>query len=140
MDSVLIQRLQINVIANAIDASRSDSEIRIELLRLVKTETNRDWYRVRITDQGTGISPDDQKRIFQPYFTTKKTGDENRGFGLGLAICRKIATLHGGNLVVQSELGRGTTVNLDLPSRQKGGISPAVPPPLAPSTSQSAST
>ena len=141
MDSVLIQRLLINVIANAIDASRSDSEVRIELLRLVKTETNRDWYRVRITDHGTGIPPEDQKRIFQPYFTTKKTGDENRGLGLGLAICRKIATLHGGNLVVQSELGRGTTVNLDLPSRQKGGISPTAPPPLAPSpTSQSAST
>jgi signal transduction histidine kinase len=58
-------------------------------------------------------------RIFQPYFTTKKTGDEDRGFGLGLAICRKIATLHGGSLVLSSETGRGTVVNLDLPNRHK---------------------
>jgi signal transduction histidine kinase len=140
MDAILIQRLLTNVLANAIDASPTDSEIRVELVRLAKTEPHRDWLRVRITDQGTGIAPDDLKRIFQPYFTTKKTGDEDRGFGLGLAISRKIATLHGGNLIVQSEFGRGTVVNLDLPSRQKGSIPPAVPLPLTPPTSKQAST
>ena len=140
MDAILIQRLLTNVIANAIDASPDDGEIRVELIRLAKTEQNRDWLRVRITDRGTGIAPDDFKRIFQPYFTTKKTGDEERGFGLGLAISRKIATLHGGNLVIQSEFGRGTTVNLDLPSRQKDAIPPAVPLPLAPPAPKKAST
>jgi signal transduction histidine kinase len=138
MDSILIQRLLMNLLANAIDASPDHSEIRVELIRLVKTETNRDWLRVRVIDHGTGIAAEDLKRIFQPYFTTKKTGDENRGFGLGLAICRKIATLHGGNLVVESELGRGTIVNLDLPSRQKVGISPAVPQPVRAPAPQSA--
>lgn len=124
MDTVLIQRVLTNLICNAVDASSENSGIRVELIRLVKTEPHRDWYRVRVTDHGSGISPEDLERVFQPYFTTKKTGDENRGFGLGLAICRKIASLHGANLTIQSDLGRGTTVNLDLPSRQKTGIPP----------------
>jgi signal transduction histidine kinase len=140
MDAILIQRLLINVLSNAIDASPPDGEIRVELIRLAKTEANRDWLRVRITDRGTGIAPDDFKRIFQPYFTTKKTGDEDRGFGLGLAISRKIATLHGGNLVIQSEFGRGTTVNLDLPSKQRAAIPPALPLPLATPAPKQAST
>ncbi len=121
MDQVLIQRLLTNVISNAIDASPDGGEIRVEIIRLVKTDAARDWLRVRVTDHGTGIRPEHLDRVFQPYFTTKKTGDEERGFGLGLAICRKIASLHGGNLSVASQLGRGTVVNLDLPNRQKPG-------------------
>ena len=126
MDLVLIERLLVNLISNAVDASPDNSEVHVELIRLVKTEATRDWYRIRVSDQGSGIASDDLERIFQPYFTTKKTGDENRGFGLGLAICRKIANLHNGSLGVQSVLGRGTTVNLDLPSLQKPGI--RIPP------------
>jgi signal transduction histidine kinase len=121
MDQVLIQRLLTNVIANAIDASPDDAEVKIEIIRLVKTDAARDWLRVRVTDHGTGIRSEHLDRIFQPYFTTKKTGDEERGFGLGLAICRKIASLHGGSLGVASELEKGTVVNLDLPNRQKPG-------------------
>jgi two-component system heavy metal sensor histidine kinase CusS len=55
-------------------------------------------------------------RIFQPYFTTKRTGDEGRGFGLGLAICRKIATLHGGSIdLLPGEAGKGTKAVLVMP-------------------------
>jgi signal transduction histidine kinase len=119
MDRVLIRRLLSNVIANAVDASAQRDRIEIEIIRLMKTDPERDWFRVRVTDQGTGIPSENMARIFQPYFTTKKTGDEDRGFGLGLAICRKIAALHGGTLVLSSEPGRGTVVNLDLPNRHK---------------------
>ena len=119
MDRVLIRRLLSNLIANAVDASTQNGRIEIEVIRLVKTDPDRDWYRVRIIDHGTGIPQENLPRIFQPYFTTKKTGDEDRGFGLGLAICRKIATLHGGSLVISSEIGSGAIVNLDLPNFQK---------------------
>jgi signal transduction histidine kinase len=133
MDMVLIQRLLSNVLSNAIDASPQGSEIKVELIRLVKTDAARDWLRVRISDFGSGIKTEDLNRIFQPYFTTKKTGDEERGFGLGLAICRKIASLHGGHLTVQSEVGKGTIVNLDLPNRQKAAIPPLFSqPPVTP--------
>jgi signal transduction histidine kinase len=132
MDQVLIQRLLTNVISNAVDASPEDGEIKIEIIRLVKTDAARDWLRVRVTDYGSGIRSEHLDRIFQPYFTTKKTGDEERGFGLGLAICRKIASLHGGSLGVASELEKGTVVNLDLPNRQKPGKPTTLSQPVTP--------
>lgn len=118
MDEVLIQRLIANIVSNAVDASQPGSTIHIELLRLVKTEMNRDWLRVRVVDSGEGIRPEDLNRVFTPYFTTKNRGDSERGFGLGLAICRKIVHLHGGNLNIASQVKKGTTVQIDLPNRQ----------------------
>jgi signal transduction histidine kinase len=117
-DGVLIQRLIANLITNAIDASPLGSEIKVTLERLARIDEHRDWLRVRIIDQGEGIAREHLSRIFTPYFTTKNRGDANRGFGLGLAICRKIATLHGGTLSIESQFKRGTAVQLDLPSRQ----------------------
>ncbi|MEO6785570.1 MAG: ATP-binding protein [Chthoniobacteraceae bacterium] len=131
MDQVLIRRLLSNVIANAVDASQQRGLVEVEVVRLVKTDPEYDWYRVRVIDYGTGIPQENLNHIFQPYFTTKKTGDQNRGFGLGLAICRKIAALHGGSLMVSSELGRGTTVNLDLPNRHKKQKLPRAPESLS---------
>ena len=119
MDHVLIRRMITNLISNAVDASPKGEAISVEIIPLLKSEMKRDWFRIRITDHGSGIKPEDLERIFKPYFTTKNTGDEERGFGLGLAICRKIATLHGGSLAVSSQVGKGTTVNLDIPNRQQ---------------------
>jgi signal transduction histidine kinase len=121
----------VNVIANAVDASPAHSTIRIELVRLLKTEAQRDWLRVRVIDVGEGIKPDDMSRIFTPYFTTKDRGDRNeqessRGFGLGLSICRKVAQLHGGYLNVFSQLKKGTTVQIDLPDRQVRATVPTI--------------
>ncbi len=62
-------------------------------------------------DQGTGISSEDQNRIFDPYFSTKAQGS-----GLGLAIANSIAEKHGGQLSVQSQLGEGSTFTLTLPA------------------------
>ncbi len=117
MDRILVRRMISNLIANAVDASQPGARIDVEIIRLLKTDAERDWFRVRVTDHGSGIPSDNLHRIFQPYFTTKKTGDEDRGFGLGLAICRKIASLHGGGLAISSEVGKGTVVSLDLPNR-----------------------
>jgi signal transduction histidine kinase len=126
MDEVLIQRLIANLISNAIDASRPGTQVRVELERLGKTEANRDWLRVRVVDQGEGIPKENLSRILMPYFTTKNRGDENRGFGLGLAICRKIVNLHGGHLSIASQPKKGTTVQVDLPNRQIKQVMPQV--------------
>lgn len=117
MDSVLIKRLVSNLLSNAVDASPYGSQIKVHLAALPKTELSRDWFRLKIMDQGEGISPENLRRVFTPYFTTKNTGDGKRGFGLGLAIARKIVHLHGGNLSIASKEKKGTTVQVDLPSK-----------------------
>ena len=124
-DGILVQRLIANVITNAIDASGEGSQIHIVLERLAKTDESRDWLRLKVIDRGEGISRENLSRVLTPYFSTKNRGDENRGFGLGLAICRKIAALHGGSLAIESQLRKGTTVQLDLPSHQIRAVPPA---------------
>jgi signal transduction histidine kinase len=117
MDSVLIKRLVSNLLSNAVDASPCGSQIQVQLAPLPKTELSRDWYRLKIVDHGEGINQENLRRVFTPYFTTKNTGDGKRGFGLGLAIARKIVQLHGGNLSIASTEKKGTTVQVDLPSK-----------------------
>jgi signal transduction histidine kinase len=67
---------------------------------------------VKVSDTGSGISPEHMKRIFDPFFTTKPQG---MGSGLGLPVCHSIITAHGGEISVESEVGRGTTFQIILP-------------------------
>src|ERR1035437_8785820 len=109
-DAVLLQRMLTNVIGNAIDASN-----RGQTVSLSARAGRNGWLCVQVVDQGGGIAPENLARIFDPYFTTKKYGDEIRGFGLGLTICQKIVQLHGGTIAINSQLGQGATVTFDLP-------------------------
>ena len=70
------------------------------------------WLRLTVEDNGPGIPPERQERIFDPFFTTK---DRTRHAGLGLWICRSMVQDHGGKLWVESAVGQGTRVHLDLP-------------------------
>ena len=117
VDKVLIQRLLANIVSNAIDASDPGASIGIDIQRIGAGQGG-EWARIRVTDSGEGISSKNLQMMSSGYFTTKATGDEKRGFGLGLAICRKIVHLHGGNLDIASQSGKGTTVRIDLPVRQ----------------------
>jgi two-component system sensor histidine kinase HydH len=66
-------------------------------------------------DRGTGMAPEVRDQAFEPFFTTKA-----KGTGLGLSICRRIVDAHGGSIELESELGRGTTVIVDLPAGGAG--------------------
>jgi signal transduction histidine kinase len=111
-DGVLLQRMLANLVNNAIDASPDGKTVNVSA-----TTGPAGWLRLRVVDQGCGIANEELGRIFEPYYTTKAFGEEVRGFGLGLTICQKIVDLHSGTVTVQSELGRGTTVTVDLPSK-----------------------
>jgi signal transduction histidine kinase len=78
-----------------------------------------DSVEICVTDNGCGISPEHLERIFEPFFTTKEAG---RGTGLGLAISRDIVKKHGGELLVESTAGSGTTFTVRLPIDPKNGI------------------
>jgi signal transduction histidine kinase len=75
---------------------------------------------VTVEDKGLGISPEDLKRIFDPFYRSPAvTGDQIHGSGLGLSIVKSIAEAMGGNLTVQSELGSGSSFHLHLPAEKR---------------------
>lgn len=71
-----------------------------------------DFVEISVSDTGCGIAPENLNKIFEPFFTTKEAG---KGTGLGLAISQDIVRKHGGELLVESEPGRGTTFTVTLP-------------------------
>jgi two-component system, NtrC family, sensor kinase len=100
----------------AIPAGReSENEVRITMQTLLP-----DRVAVDVADTGVGIKPATGDRVFQPFFTTRPVG---QGVGLGLAICRGIVTALGGEISFESELDRGTTFRVLLPT-----TAPPVPP------------
>lgn len=112
-DRVLIQRMLVNLVANAIDASLPGGSV-----CLSAKDTRPGWIRLDVADQGSGITPENLNRIFDPYFTTKEFGDELRGFGLGLTIAQRIVLLHNGKISVLSRPGQGTTFTVEIPNAQ----------------------
>jgi signal transduction histidine kinase len=89
---------------------------------------------VRVRDNGTGIPPELRDRLFQPFFTTKPTGE---GTGLGLSISYDIVTQqHGGTITVNSRLGEFTEFTIRLPRRTFASLSPGVPELAADATSR----
>jgi signal transduction histidine kinase len=70
---------------------------------------------VTVADTGEGIGPADLRTLFQPFRTTKTDG-----LGIGLYECKRVIEAHGGTIRVESEVGRGTSVRIELPI-EKGG-------------------
>jgi two-component system, NtrC family, sensor kinase len=104
-----LQQVFVNLLLNARDAMPTGGEVRIQ------TAKNDTMVVVDITDTGLGISDEDIKRIYDPFFTTKQTG---KGTGLGLAVTYGIIQEHGGRIFVDSTPGQGTHFRLKLPTRQ----------------------
>jgi signal transduction histidine kinase len=130
-DPVLFQRLALNLVNNAIDASSPKTMVTIAI-----ADAGIDQISLMVSDQGKGIRPENLKRIFEPYFTTKDTGNSMRGLGLGLAICQKIVELHGGRLEVSSEWGKGTTFTAVFPVSRATAQSVREAPATAPHHAQ----
>ena len=103
-DGEKLRQAFLNIVINALQATPSGGSVNIVLNRIDSE------FEITFRDSGTGIAPDDLQRIFEPFYTTKPDGT-----GLGLAVTRKIIEAHGGTLVVESELGQGTTVLVRLP-------------------------
>ena len=105
---VQVQQVLFNLVTNAIEAM--DAVVDRSRSILIKTELGSGAASVAIEDSGTGISPDDLKRIFSTFFTTKA-----RGMGMGLSICRSIVESHGGRLWASPGLPYGTVFHFTLP-------------------------
>lgn len=103
-----LEQVLANLIQNAIHAIEKDGVIRIT------AGADGNEVRVNITDNGSGIPDEHQKRLFKMFFTTKEDG---RGTGLGLFICNEIVAKHKGKIDLESEVGKGTTVTLTFPQQ-----------------------
>ena len=101
-----INQVFMNIVHNAAQAMPDGGSLTI------RTRPEGDRVRIRVSDTGRGIAPDDIAKIFEPGFTTK---GGRIGMGLGLAIVLQIVNRHDGEISVESEPGRGTTFNVVLP-------------------------
>lgn len=99
-----------NILANAVQHSPDDAPVTV-LVRRVKREHD-DAARIDIVDEGPGIAPEVLPHIFERFVTGKQ---RKGGLGLGLYLAKRIATLHNGDLAVESKPGRGATFTLFLP-------------------------
>jgi signal transduction histidine kinase len=103
IDGELFRNCILNFVTNASQAMSDGGRITLG------AALEGDRVKLTFTDQGSGISPDDIDKIFQPYFTTK-----DLGIGLGLAITERIIKEHDGRITVESEVGKGTTITVSL--------------------------
>lgn len=115
-DFQMLQQVFLNLLTNALDAIEGGGEIRIVARRLGQTHepaSNRRSVAVVVSDDGSGISPENLAKVFDPFFTTKGVG---KGTGLGLAISQSIVEQHGGTIEIRSAgPGKGTVVTVVLP-------------------------
>jgi signal transduction histidine kinase/ActR/RegA family two-component response regulator len=96
-----------NILFNAVDAMPQGGEITISTQLL-----SEDWVEVRITDTGIGMTDEVKRKIFDPFFTTKGVTNS----GLGMSVSYGIIKRHGGEILVESEPGKGSTFILHLPT------------------------
>ena len=99
-----LQHTLINLLLNAVQASPPGSRVSVEA-------EMREQVHLRVADNGCGIAPEDQKRIFEPFFSRRQGGT-----GLGLFLSLNFVRRWGGDLHVTSELGRGSTFEIVLPA------------------------
>ncbi|MFB3819844.1 MAG: sensor histidine kinase [Candidatus Methylomirabilales bacterium] len=105
-DQHQLEQVFLNICMNAIEAMPNGGRLDIE----VRQRRDPHFVQVALTDTGAGIPPENLSRIFDPFFTTKEVGT-----GLGLSVSYGIVRAHGGYIDVESTVGRGTTVRVDLP-------------------------
>jgi len=102
-DAAALEQLVLNLLLNAAEALAPGGDAGL------RVERHEERVRVSVWDRGTGIAEADLERVFEPFFTTRRTGT-----GLGLSIARRMARAHGTDLTLDSTVGRGTTFTFEL--------------------------
>ena len=111
-DSGHLKQVLINLVRNAAEAIEGTGTVTLRghAARACLGGQDTDAVVLEVADTGKGISPEAEKRLFDPFFSTKETGP-----GLGLPIAARIIERHGGILQYQTQAGRGTTFGVVLP-------------------------
>lgn len=110
-DREKIAQVIFNLVGNAVKYSPVASRIDLRYTML-----DSDWLEILVSDQGMGVAPDDQEKIFERYHRVKSSKMGSiAGFGIGLYLCREIIALHGGTIAVQKSDEQGTIFKMLLP-------------------------
>lgn len=119
-DSAQLQQVVSNLVMNAILSKENDAQVTVRLSNREASDTAigeqppQRCVVIEISDDGDGISEDARPHLFEPFFTTRDTGE---GTGLGLSIVHGIVAEHGGWIEVESEVGSGSTFAVFLPQQ-----------------------
>ena len=112
-DPELLKTCFLNLMINAVDAMPGGGRLTVAVART--RDPGPEGLSITVADTGHGMSPEDVRTAFEPYFSTKDTG-----VGLGLALTRKILSDHGGSITLESAPGLGTTARIVLPLAAEG--------------------
>lgn len=114
LDPDLFRRAIQNIIINALTHNPSETKVLIS----ARMDTQNSVH-ISICDNGVGISEDELPELFSRYYRGTNTKEKSEGSGLGLAIAKQIIELHGGDITVSSERGKGTKFEISIPERRK---------------------
>ncbi len=112
VDPTLVRHVLTNLVSNAVDAMHGAGRLVVQAAR------RGDMLALSVADSGPGLGPEERKRVFEPFYTTKPKG---KGTGLGLAISREIAAALHGRLEVESAPGEGSPFTLTVPAPDEPG-------------------
>jgi signal transduction histidine kinase/CheY-like chemotaxis protein len=138
MDPAQLERALDHVVQNAVEAMPGGGRLVVQTRRIVLAPESQvnggtlapgTYVLVAVSDAGRGIPGEIQERVFQPFFTTQ---EPPHGRGLGLCFVRGFVNQSGGKVVIHSEEGQGTTVQLYLPCQRTGQAPTTNAPPVAP--------
>jgi signal transduction histidine kinase len=104
VDPAMIRRVLVNLVSNAIQAMPKGGKL---TLRASRSDGKT---LIRVRDTGNGMTQEVMEKLFQPLFTTKA-----KGTGFGLPVCKRLVEAHGGEIVVESEPGKGTIFTITIP-------------------------
>ena len=133
IDPTQIEQAILNLVLNARDALPAGGQIRLEVSLVRRSQVDappdlgwnaRDLVRLRVVDDGVGLSPEARAHLFEPFFTTKEVG---KGTGLGLASVYGIVRQSNGFITVESEPGAGTTFTMHFPVAAPAAEAAALP-------------
>jgi signal transduction histidine kinase len=116
VDAHMIEQVIMNLILNAVQALPEGGQVTL------RTRKQEDGWEIEVEDTGCGIPLEIRPHIFDPFFTTKGTGE---GTGLGLSVSLGIVQRHGGEMLVDSEEGKGTRFTVRLPLVRSRATTPA---------------
>jgi len=118
VDAREVKQLFLNLLKNAIEAMPGGGRLAVTMGLVPKAvPESAAAVRIEIADTGLGMSESEVRSIFRPFYSTKP-----KGTGLGLPFCRRVAEEHGGEITVNTQVGRGSTFVVILPVRQSEGI------------------